>query len=146
MKSDKKNKTFFECVYHAIKNFKQFVPVLLGILLLLGLFKHYLSKGLISSIFTGNLFKDTFLGSVIGSISAGSPITSYIIGGELQKQGISLFAITAFIVAWVTVGIVQLPAEASFLGKRFAIIRNSISFVFSILVAAVTVLTLLLIQ
>nr|CBH37729.1 hypothetical protein BSM_12060 [uncultured archaeon] len=32
---------------------------------------------------------------------------SYIIGGELMKEGVSLFAITAFIVTWVTVSIVN---------------------------------------
>ena len=81
-------------------------------------------------------------GSTVGSISAGNPITSYIIGGELLKEGISLFAVTAFITAWVTVGIIQLPAEASILGKRFALARNILSFIFSIIVAIATVLTL----
>jgi len=142
----KENKTFLSCVYKAFKSFGQFLPILLGIVFLMGLFKVYFSKRLISSIFTGNLIKDTFLGALIGSISTGNPITSYIIAGELQRQGISFFAITSFIVAWVTVGVIQLPAEASFLGKKFAIIRNGLSFIFSILVSIATVLTLLLIR
>ena len=58
------------------------------------------------------MFRDTVIGSAIGSIAAGNPIMSYIIGGELMKEGVSLFAITAFIVTWVTVSIVQFPAEA----------------------------------
>ena len=74
----------------------------------------------------------------IGSISAGNPITSYIFGGELLDQGINLLAVTAFLVAWVTVGLVQLPAESFLLGKRFAILRNAISFIFSIFVAIIT--------
>jgi|MudIll2142460700_1097286.scaffolds.fasta_scaffold2547241_1 hypothetical protein len=48
-------------------------------------------------------------------------LTSYIIGGELRQRGVSMLAITAFIVARVTVGIIQLLAEALMLGKRFAI-------------------------
>jgi hypothetical protein len=48
--------------------------------------------------------------------------------------------VTAFLVAWVTVGIIQLPAEIMMLGKRFAITRNILSFIFSILVAIMTVL------
>ena len=55
------------------------------------------SSQLISSIFKGELLRDTIIGSVIGSISAGNPITSYIIGAELLKERVSLFAITAFI-------------------------------------------------
>ena len=126
----------------ALKSFGVALPVLLGVVLLLGLFKIYVSSELISSVFTGELFRDTVLGSMIGSISAGNPITSYIIGGELLKEGVSLFAVAAFISAWVTVGVIQLPAEATILGKRFAIIRNVLSFIFAILVAIATVVTL----
>ena len=128
--------------YKALKSFGVMLPVLLGVILLLGLFKIYVSPQLISSVFTGELFRDTVSGSVIGSISAGSPITSYIIGGELLKEGVSLFAVTAFIAAWVTVGVIQLPAEASILGKQFALTRNVLSFIFAILVAIATVVTL----
>ena len=128
--------------YKALKSFGVTLPVLLGVFLLLGLFKTYVSPQAISSVFTGELFRDTVIGSVIGSVSAGNPITSYIIGGELLKEGVSLFAVTAFIVAWVTVGVIQLPAEASILGKRFAITRNILSFLFAILVAIATVVTL----
>ncbi len=75
-------------------------------------------------------------------MAAGNPLTSYIIGGELQKNGIILAAVIAFILSWVTVGTVQLPAESLMLGKRFALVRNGISFVMAILVALLTVITL----
>ena len=104
------------------------------------------SSQLISSIFKGELLRDTIIGSVIGSISAGNPITSYIIGAELLKERVSLFAITAFILAWVTVGVIQLPAEAAILGKRFAVARNIISFILAILVSMAIVATLKIIQ
>jgi len=134
--------TFYKTFKMTLKSFGVMLPVLLGVILLIGLFKTYITTDLISSFFKGELFQDTFLGSLIGSISAGNPISSFIIGGELLKEGVSLFAVTAFILAWVSVGIVQLPAEASILGKRFAITRNIVSFVFAIIVAIATVLTL----
>ena len=126
----------------ALKSFGTALPVILGVVLILGLFKVYVTPQMIASLFTGELFRDTVLGSIMGSILTGNPVTSYIIGGELLKDGISLFAVTAFIVAWVTVGIVQFPAEAAILGKRFALARNGISFLLSILVAIATVLTI----
>nr|QNO47933.1 hypothetical protein DBNCDMDK_00021 [Methanosarcinales archaeon ANME-2c ERB4] len=92
--------------------------MLLGVVLLLELLLTYVSEQFIVSVFTGELFRDTVIGSAVRSISAGNPITSYIIGGALMKEGVSLFVITAFIVAWVTVSIVQFPAEAAFLGRR----------------------------
>jgi uncharacterized membrane protein YraQ (UPF0718 family) len=139
---DSSRETFYNNFKKTLKSFVVMLPVLLGVILLIGLFKTYITPDLISSIFKGELLQDTFIGSLIGSISAGNPISSFIIGGELLKEGVSLFAVTAFIVAWVTVGIIQLPAEASILGKRFALTRNFISFVFAIIVAIATVLTL----
>jgi uncharacterized membrane protein YraQ (UPF0718 family) len=132
------NKKLKKSIYQAAKSIVNSLPMILSIILLIGIIDSFLLKDIIKMFFT-NSFLDVIIGSVIGSISAGNPITSYIIGGELLKQGVSLFAITAFLVAWVTVGIVQLPAEIFLLGKRFAIIRNIVSFVFSIVVALITV-------
>jgi hypothetical protein len=50
--------------------------------------------------------------------------------------------VTALIISWVTVGSIQLPAEALMLGKRFAIYRNLLSFVFAIVISVLTVTTL----
>ena len=141
-KTKKDKISIFNAFYKAIKSFVKNLPVLIGVILLIGLFKVYIPAELISNVFTGNVFQDTFSGSLIGSISAGNPITSYIIGGELLKEGVSLYAVTAFITAWVTVGLIQIPAEISTLGKRFAFLRNLLSFIFSIIVAIVTVIIL----
>ncbi len=51
-------------------------------------------------------------------------------------------AVTAFILAWVSVGIVQLPMESALFGKKFAITRNIVSFVTAMIIAALTALTL----
>jgi len=68
-----------------------------------------------------------------------------LLGGELPNRGVSLVAVTAFIVSWVTVGIVQLPAEILLLGARFAIYRNVICFFGAVAIAFFTVYTLKLI-
>jgi uncharacterized membrane protein YraQ (UPF0718 family) len=145
-KKEEKQKNIFISIYGSFKNFGTAFPIFLGIILLLGLLRTYVSPQLISSVFKGKIFSDTLLGSIFGSVSAGNPVTSYIIGGELLKEGISLFAVTAFMVAWVTVGVVQFPAEAAILGKRFAFFRNLLSFILSIAVAIATVLMLGMIQ
>jgi uncharacterized membrane protein YraQ (UPF0718 family) len=129
----------------AIKSFKslyKMLPLILGVLLLVSLIPVLIPKSFYLRFFQKNLILDSVTGSIIGSISAGSPITSYILGGEFLKDGVSLTAVTAFIVAWVTVGIIQLPAESLILGKKFAIIRNATSFLFAIIVALITVFLL----
>jgi len=128
-----------DSVSKSAKSLGNTIPVLAGVILLVGLANTLIPKSLYSSIFSNNLFFDSIIGSGLGSILAGNPITSYILGGEFLNQGISLVAVTAFLVSWVTVGLVQLPAESLLLGKKFAILRNILSFVFSILVAIITV-------
>ena len=118
------------------------LPIFIGIILCIGLFTAFISEELLSSIFSGNPAADTLLGAGLGSIFTGNPINSYIIGGELLKYGVSLMAVTAFITAWVTVGIVQLPAEIAALGKEFALARNAVSFVMSLAIAILTVIFL----
>ena len=127
-----------EALIKSAKSLYQTLPILTGVILLVSLANALIPKTFYSTMFRNNLFLDPFIGSAIGSILAGSPITSYIIGGELLKQGISLVAVTAFLVAWVTVGMVQLPAESVMLGKKFAVVRNITAFLFSIIVAIIT--------
>ena len=117
-------------------------PVLLGAILLISLVNAIIPKSSFALLFKGHLIIDSLIGNILGSILAGNPITSYIIGGELLNQGISLVAVTAFIVSWVTVGLVQLPAESILLGKKFAITRNTTAFIFSIVVAILTVVVM----
>ncbi|MEA3430892.1 MAG: hypothetical protein U9R08_06460 [Nanoarchaeota archaeon] len=121
------------------KSIKMSLPLIFGTLLLVSLITVLVPPDFYLSIFKGNTFLDPLIGSIIGSISAGNPITSYVLGGELLIQGISLLAVTAFLVAWVTVGMVQLPAESALLGKKFAIVRNITAFLLAILTAIITI-------
>ena len=114
------------------------LPMVIGVVILVSISNIFIPSTVYASIFQNNII-DSLIGSSLGSILAGNPITSYIIGGELLNNGISLIAVTAFMVSWVTVGLVQLPAESVMLGKKFAIYRNISSFVLSIFVAILTV-------
>ena len=118
------------------------LPLIAGTVLLAGLINTLIPKSFYLAVFYNNAILDSLIGTIIGSISAGTPITSYILGGELLNQGVSLIAVTAFLVAWVTVGAVQLPAEIAILGKRFALLRNATAFILAVAVAIITVFVL----
>jgi predicted Fe-Mo cluster-binding NifX family protein len=115
------------------------LPLFVGVILLVGFFNAFVTRELLASIFSGNAILDTLLGTSLGSILASNPINSYVIGGELLEQGVSLYAVTAFMAAWVTIGLVQLPAEMAALGKNFALIRNALSFALCIFISILTV-------
>jgi len=125
-----------QAISKAWKGFSRTIPMILGTLLLVSL-ASFIPKSFYLTIFQGT-FLDPLIGAIIGSISAGNPITSYIFGGEMIKNGVGLMAVTAFIVSWVTVGTIQLPAESMILGKKFALIRNLLSFISAIIIGALT--------
>jgi uncharacterized membrane protein YraQ (UPF0718 family) len=129
---------------NATDQFAKMLPILLGVVLLMGLFHVFVPRKMLLSVFSGNPVLDTLWGACFGSILAGNPVNSYIIGAELLAHGVSLFAVTAIIISWVSVGLIQLPAEITALGRRFALIRNGLSFVLSVLIAFSTVLILAL--
>jgi uncharacterized membrane protein YraQ (UPF0718 family) len=126
-----------------LKSLFMTLPVLFGVLLLISLFQSSFTNDQLMRLFSGNLFFDSVIGASIGAVLAGNPITSYVLGGEFFDAGISIMAVSAFIVTWVTVGIVQLPAEILLLGKKFALLRNLFSFLSAIVIGICTYLILL---
>ena len=128
-----------------LSSFLKILPIIFGMLLLTSLIVALFPEQLETGLFGKNSIIDAWIGATLGGIAAGHPLVSYVLGGELLNSGVSLFAVTALIVSWVTVGVVQLPAEALMLGKRFAIYRNLLCYLFAVAIALLTVSTLQLI-
>ncbi len=122
-------------------SFLAMAPLLLGVIGLVGIFQILVTPEFLASLFRGNILLDTLIGTLSGAISAGNPIVSYLLGGELVEQGISLFAVSAFIISWVTLGFIQLPAEVEVFGGQFTLYRNILAFIFTMLIAVATTLT-----
>lgn len=117
-------------------------PNILAIVLLSGLMMEFIPLSRLSEFLGGGFFTDGLVGAGIGSISIGNPLVSYVLGGELLDQGVSLMAVTALLVSWVTVGSIQLPAEIQSFGSRFALLRNGISFLFALIIAFLVLITM----
>ena len=117
------------------------LPVLLAVLLLASLIVPLIPVLIHHGILGQGVWIDTLGAAAVGSLASGQPIVGYLLAGEMQKAGVGLIAVTAFIAAWVTVGVVSLPAEAMVLGTRFALVRNAVSFVLSLLLAWLIVVT-----
>jgi hypothetical protein len=115
------------------------LPIMVGMLLLTSLILAWLPRTGLLTLFGRHDFLDVLLGALVGSVAMGHPLAGYLLGGELLAGGVSLIAVTALIVAWVTVGVVQLPAEMLLLGRRFALWRNLLCFLSAIAIAYLTV-------
>jgi len=126
----------------SLRSLWQAVPIMLGILLLISIAHALLGQAFYLKVFAYGRLGNSVIGSVVGSISSGSPVNSYIIGGEILKQGVAIAPVTAFIFAWVTVGALQLPVEAKYLGLKFAVWRNVSAFFLAIAAGWITGLIL----
>lgn len=137
---------FQEALGSASRSLLGIAPMLFAVIGLVGLFDTLVTPEMLHALFINNAFYDALMGTFIGGVSVGQPFLSYIIGGELLKEGISLYAVSAFILAWVTLGLVQLPLEWSLFGTRFTIIRNLLSLLFALLIAFATTVTIELLR
>ncbi|WP_345976326.1 permease [Sulfurimonas sp. HSL3-7] len=136
------SKRFREALAGSFKSLYTLLPMLLAVFGLVGLFQAAVTPQMLHALFNGDVLHDTLAGTLVGGVSVGQPFLSYIIGGELLKEGISLSAVTAFILAWVTLGITQLPLEWALFGGRFTVVRNLLSILFALLIAFAAAATL----
>ena len=127
--------SFLNALKKSAKDMFSMIPMILAIIGLVGLFEGFVTRQMLASLFEGNPVTDTLIGTFSGMIAVGQAMISYILGGELLDQGVSLYAVAAFVLAWVTLGIVQLPMEIEVFGGRFVLYRNVLALVSTILVA-----------
>ena len=117
------------------------LPMIVAVVLLVGLFQTYVTPDSFSFLFGRSAILDTLAGTFIGAIAVGHGMMSYVIGDGFLQHGISQSGVASFILAWVTLGFIQLPAEASVFGIRFTIYRNILTLLSTILVSYFTVIT-----
>ncbi len=104
------------------------LPLLVAIFALVGLFQEFLPPQLIESVLgQGNRFVSLLVGGLAGAISIGPPLASYPIAGTLLSNGAWPPAVAAFIMSWISVGMITLPFEAKVFSWRFALLRNGLT-------------------
>ncbi len=126
---------------NSVRNFISTLPMIIAITGLIGLFQTYITPSMLSNLFGFSDISDTLIGTFTGAISSGNGAVSYVVAQGLQDQGVSFYALSAFILAWVTLGFVQIPAEASIFGIRFTIIRNILALISTIVISYLAVIT-----
>ncbi|MBE3089158.1 MAG: permease [Actinobacteria bacterium] len=120
----------------AWNSFKNILPLLLGVILLIGLMLSILDTNLISRIIgekSGAL--GVLLASIVGSITLIPGFIAFPTAALLLAGGAGYIQIAAFVQTLMMVGIVTLPLEIKYFNKKVAILRNGISFILSIGVA-----------
>ena len=113
------------------------LPVLLT-LWAIGFLLTFLTPGVITGVVgEGSGWRGVVLAAVFGSIALIQAFIAFPLAGSLLRQGASVSAIAAFVTTLVMVGIVTAPLESKYFGRRFTFWRNTLRFVFAVLIALI---------
>ena len=122
----------------AWKSFENILHQLLTILVIIGIMLGLLTPEQISHLL-GNVsgWIGILVASIIGAITLIPGFIAFPLASALLKNGAGYMQIAAFISTLMMVGIVTMPLEIKYFGKKATVIRNTEAFVFSLIVAYV---------
>lgn len=122
----------------AWKSFENILPQFLAVLLILGIMLAVLTPQQISSVIGGESgWMGVLVASMLGSITLIPGFIAFPLASALLKNGAGYMQIAAFVSTLMMVGIVTMPVEIKFFGKKATYLRNGLAFVFSLIVAFV---------
>lgn len=120
----------------AWKMFAGLLPQFVAILLFAGVALAVLSPETTKRVIgkeTG--FTGMLLTSFVGAIAIVPVMIAFPIVAELMKNGAGIVQMAVFVSTLTTVGIITIPMEIKYLGKKIAILRNVFAFIFSFITA-----------
>ena len=120
----------------AWKMFTGVLPQFVAILLFVGVALAVLSPETIRRMIgeeTG--FIGMLLASLVGAFSLVPVMIAFPIVSELLKSGAGIIQMAVFVSTLTTVGLITIPIETKYLGKKIAVLRNMLAFVFSFITA-----------
>lgn len=122
----------------AWKAFENILPEFLSIIILVGIVLAFLNPEVVSKIIGKQSgWLGVFIAAVVGAITLIPGFVAFPMAAMVLKNGAGLMQIGAFVSALMMVGVVTLPVETKFFGKKLALWRNGMAFLFSFLVAIV---------
>ena len=85
-----------------------------------------------------NRFASVLFASLLGSITLMPGFIAYPLAGILLKKGVAYMVLSAFTTTLMMVGVLTYPIESRYFGARVTIMRNALSFLIALIIAAVT--------
>lgn len=122
----------------AWKAFENILPQFLVVMLLVGVLLAVLNTEVISKIIgSGSGWLGVVLAALVGAVTLIPGFVAFPTAAMLLQGGAGYMQISAFVSALMMVGVVTMPVEIKYFGKRLTILRNVLAFVFSFIVAYV---------
>lgn len=132
-----KNKTK-KALKKAWKAFENILPEFLVVILLVGFIIAAINPETISKIIGADSgFIGVILASIVGAVTLIPGFVAFPMAALLLQGGAGFMQIGAFVSSLMMVGVVTLPVEIKYFGKKITIARNILAFLFSFVVAVV---------
>ena len=125
-----------QALIKSLKSFENIMPQFLGIIFIVGIMLALLKPEVISTFIGKNSgFGGVFLSSIIGSITMMPTFVAFPTADMLLKNGAGYAQVGALVSTLTLVGVITLPLESKYIGKKAAFLRNFVAFLFSFIVA-----------
>ncbi len=122
----------------AWKAFENILPQFLSIIVIIGIMLAILTPGQISKLLGNESgWIGVILAALIGSITLIPGFVAFPLAAALLKNGAGYMQIGAFVSTLMMVGIVTVPVEIKYFGRKATLIRNTSAFLFSFIVALI---------
>lgn len=122
----------------AWKSFENILPQFLVVILLVSLLLALMDHDMIIRIIGSESgWLGVFLATIVGSLTLIPGFVAFPTAALLLQGGAGYMQIAAFVSSLMMVGIMTIPVEIRYFGKRLSLMRNTMGFIFSFLVAAV---------
>ena len=132
-KDKNKTKTALKKGY---KSFEIMMPQFLGIIMTVGILLAVIKPSVISKLIgSSSGFLGILISAIVGSITIMPTFVAFSTGNTLLKNGAGYGQVAALISTLTLVGIVTIGLESKYIGKKAALLRNFVCFLFSIVVA-----------
>lgn len=122
----------------AWKSFENILPQVLSLLVIVGILLAIVNTDVISQLIGENSgWFGVILAGSVGAITLIPPYVAFPTAALLVEAGAGYMQIGAFISTLMMVGLVTIPVETKFFGKKLTLLRNLFAFVFSFFVAII---------
>lgn len=127
-----------EAIILGLKSFENILPQFLCIIISVGILLSFFTTDTISKILGNSSgFWGIILADIIGAIAMMPTFVAFSLGNTLLLNGAGYSQVGALVSSLVLIGLMTFPLEAKYIGKRAALLRNLIAFLFSIIVGII---------
>jgi uncharacterized membrane protein YraQ (UPF0718 family) len=120
----------------AWRSLDNILPQFLSIILIIGIMLAVLSPQDISRLIGKQSgWIGMMIAAIVGSVTLIPGFVAFPLAAALFKNGAGLMQIAVFVTTLMAVGIVTMPVEIKYFGRKVTVLRNALAFVFSFIVA-----------